>query len=88
MTCQVCFAGTMLNKFCFTVLSKSHNCPQMKNFSQFYTNIRTMDMYQLEDHFTLLVAELNFIFKYNNLGIEVNRSIFIKILFYFIIGRH
>ena len=40
-----------------------------------------MDMYQLEDHFTLLVAELNFIFKYNNLGIEVNRSIFIKILF-------
>ena len=47
-----------------------------------------MDMYQLEDHFTLLVAELNFIFKYNNLGIEVNRSIFIKILFYFIIGRH
>ena len=41
-------------------------------FFQFYTNIN-LGSAELKNHFSTFVAELNFLFKYNQLNIAVNR---------------
>ena len=49
------------------------NSKQVLVFFQFYTNIKNISAPELQNHFSTFVAELNFLFKYNQLNMAVNR---------------